>query len=200
MINHKVCSACKATKPFDEFYKRENSSDGLRNDCKSCHKARSLRGHYENRDDRNKKKREAHHLKVMQNPSFYVELYKEKRDYILSKSAESYKRNRETAKARAQRWASENRGKSNAIKKAYKAAKSRACPQWARDDKVLRAQMDEIYERAYRISEETGVRHHVDHIIPLRGKTVSGLHVPWNLQVLPGSENCSKSNKLLEGV
>jgi hypothetical protein len=63
-------------------------------------------------------------------------------------------------------------------------------PAWA-DMKAIGA----IYREARRLTKETGKAHHVDHVIPLRGKLASGLHVAGNLQVLPGAENVRKSNR-----
>lgn len=51
-----------------------------------------------------------------------------------------------------------------------------------------------IYLQAKKITKETGIQHHVDHIIPLKHPDVCGLHVPWNLQILTATENLKKFN------
>lgn len=70
-----------------------------------------------------------------------------------------------------------------------------ATPTWlTKEDKLaIRA----VYLEAARLTRSTGERYAVDHIVPLQGATVSGLHVPWNLQVLRHTENSRKSNRLL---
>jgi 5-methylcytosine-specific restriction endonuclease McrA len=73
--------------------------------------------------------------------------------------------------------------------------KINATPAWlTKEDHV---QIQELYEIAQAFKLYTGQQYHVDHIVPLQGKNVCGLHVPWNLQVLEASENIRKSNKLL---
>lgn len=68
--------------------------------------------------------------------------------------------------------------------------KTQASPLWAN-----RKQIKKIYEECYLKTKTTGKKYHVDHIIPLNGKLVSGLHVENNLQIIPASENIKKSNK-----
>lgn len=61
-----------------------------------------------------------------------------------------------------------------------------------------RKQIVDIYEHMRDCRTVTGEDYHVDHIVPLRGENICGLHVPWNLQVLPAYVNISKSNTLEE--
>ena len=104
--------------------------------------------------------------------------------------------NRERERQVNTAWSKANRGVRNALWMKREAKKLRATPAW-----LVAADYDRIaalYTEAARLTRETGVVHHVDHIIPLQGKTVSGLHVPENLQILTAEKNYSKHNKLLE--
>ena len=71
--------------------------------------------------------------------------------------------------------------------------KLRATPQWLNEENLWL--IGEIYELAALRNKLTNIIWHVDHIVPLQGKNVCGLHVPWNLQVIPATENLVKGNK-----
>ncbi len=90
----------------------------------------------------------------------------------------------------AAQWQRDNPEKCRAKYKQYMTAKMNAYPAWADYDKIL-----EFYAEAQRMQRETLIEHAVDHIVPLQGETVCGLHCQDNLQVITGSENSKKGNR-----
>ena len=82
-----------------------------------------------------------------------------------------------------------NKGLYRAKGAKYRAAKLKATPSWADLEQIRR-----IYTACVSITERTGVEHHVDHIIPLQGEDVCGLHVEKNLAIIPAQMNLQKSN------
>jgi 5-methylcytosine-specific restriction endonuclease McrA len=65
-------------------------------------------------------------------------------------------------------------------------------PLWLNDGHLF--EMECIYKYCAEL-RTIGLDYHVDHIVPMQGKKVSGLHAPWNLQVISAQENLSKGNK-----
>lgn len=80
----------------------------------------------------------------------------------------------------------------NALSAKRKASKLQRTPPWL--TKLHYEHIRLFYKAAKVLTTEIGVRFVVDHIVPLQGKNVSGLHVPWNLQVITHEDNAKKSN------
>ena len=101
---------------------------------------------------------------------------------------------REYYKERSKQYNLENRALRTSTEGKRRAKKISATPLWLSTQDFK--EIESIYKECNKVSAETGVKHHVDHIIPLQGKIVCGLHVPWNLRVITAKQNLSKSNKL----
>lgn len=75
----------------------------------------------------------------------------------------------------------------------YRRKRRLATPPWA-DLAAIRA----LYKQAKELTRRTGVLHSVDHVLPLKGENVCGLHVHTNMQILTHRENMSKGNKFVD--
>lgn len=178
----KRCTKCKSDKPETEFYKWKLGKDGLRSHCKQCHRE-SASSYYKRNTEKclewNRKYAQNNKERVAEIRSAY---YQENKEWIAEWKSQYQKNNKAMfAEATARR----------------KSAKLNATPAWLTED-----DLDVIawtYEAAKDREDATGVEHHVDHVIPLQGKDVCGLHVWWNLQVITASDNLHKSNNLYQG-
>lgn len=173
----KKCNVCSEEKLETEFYSRRQSPDGLDYSCKDCRKAQA------------KKSQENHPDKRAAYKSAWQRNNPEKRKETKKKWRDE---NRELVRKINRDYVHNNPGKVNANTRKRQAAKLNATPTWLTPEQI--AEMRDIYILAKQLEAKDGIPRHVDHIIPLQGDNVSGLHVPCNLQILTADENIKKSN------
>lgn len=190
----KVCIDCANEKPVNDFPKNPRMDDGHLNRCKPCEYAR-----IEEWKKRNKGRvkflrdrwRKNNPEQFKQHLVKYQSKTVEKRG-AARRSRYANNREKELAKCKAyQKGNVEYQSRKNATRRA---AHTKATPKWL--TAIQKAQIAEFYEISKAKSVQTGIKQHVDHIVPLRGKIATGLHVPWNMQVLTGVENNKKFNSL----
>lgn len=142
--------------------------------CTECRKLKEIERYYKN-PERTKQI-------VKQKYDKHAEKLRAKRRQAYASNPE---KEREACKIRSRQWRSENPQHRNALKRKYVADKFKRTPAWADLKAIV-----EFYKQC-----PDG--YHVDHVIPLRGKYVSGLHVIENLQYLPAVENMRKNNRYM---
>lgn len=189
----KQCTKCKEIKELKEFGIDRARKNGFKSKCKSCYRAYDISYNAANR------------IKISVRK---IKHYKENRDIIVSYTVEYNNKNKKRiASQRAAHYQvhkkekaaydsirkKANPGKQCAYVAKRNAAKLQATPKWL--TKAHHLEIEGFYIEAARLTRETSIPHEVDHIVPLQGKTVRGLHVPWNLQILTKFENSSKGNK-----
>lgn len=189
----KACTKCLYSKELTEFYNSKHRSDGKQSWCKDCTKTGATVAQQKDPEARreylaNWRLKNAERFKESKkewakNNVAKIEAAKVAR---LQRDPDYYKRYTRT-------YYKEHTGYMRKRSQEYRGLTKQATPSWADLEAI-----NEMYKECSEISKQTGISHHVDHIIPLRGKLVCGLHVEANLRIIPAEENRKKSAKLIE--
>lgn len=185
------CTKCGKKKQEYEFPKRSSRPKGVGSWCKICISIRD-KEYYENMKNYIIERQRQYYILNKDKKSEYNKKYKkENREKLLEYYKEYDKENK---------YKRGEYRKSHLVEDAVRSAKRRAkknsaTPSWLTQTDT--SKIKSIYKMANSLTKKTGIKHQVDHIVPLVSDIVCGLHVPWNLQVLTASENASKSNKLI---
>jgi len=177
-VTSKVCKDCLEEKELSGFYNQKGCKFGVANICKLCTGARAKAWRLQN-PEKYKKQREKHYRK------------NKKRLNLISKKY--YEDNKERLQSINRDWKKLNKDSVASSVRLRKKKVRSATPSWL--TKEHKQEIQQFYWLAQDLKTVTGESYHVDHIVPLKGENVCGLHVPWNLQVLPADINLSKGNK-----
>jgi hypothetical protein len=161
----KFCPKCSQTLPTTSFFKNKGRYDGLQGYCKNCKCLRDRQYDAEHKD--------------------FVNAAARRR----RASGDS----RQVHLDALARYRAKNQPIRTKLQMARKSAKLKRTPAWLTEFDLLKIKC--LYQLAAMRSRESGYHWHVDHIIPLQGEFVSGLHVPDNLRVIPALDNMRKSNQ-----
>lgn len=204
----KKCTVCQEVKAFDCFSKNIRTSDNLTSSCKQCQSEKKRAYREANKEKVAAQKAasyERHKEKHLKRCAEWQRNNKEKKNAINARYRNSHKEsiaahlkiyyeaNKEKVAARTSEWGKRTRPERSAMRRKHQALEINRLPSWLTEQDFLR--MKCFYQLAAMRTKESGFDWHVDHIVPLRGKLVSGLHVPNNLRVVPASENYAKTNK-----
>jgi len=174
----KKCRICLNEKPLDLFPSHSLYKDGKETRCKVC-----LAAYRKEKWDNN--------LNVSRS---YGRKYKAKNKAIIAERNKQYvEQNPEIRKATMKSYRLKTKPQQAAYVRKRQASLLQRTPAWlTADDHWM---MEQAYELAALRTKMFGFKWHVDHILPLQGKIVSGLHVPTNLQVIPWLDNIKKHNR-----
>lgn len=185
MEDAKYCRDCSSWLPLSAFTKATKTKSGLAPYCKDCNSVR-YKWYYENNAEFIKNKSQKYRAENSEKAKKATRDWRKRNpqkivDYSRSKRADQYEADR--------RYRERN---IDLVRSRYAIRRAIKSKSYIFADKE---KIREFYRLAEILTKETGIPHEVDHIIPLRGKLVCGLHCEANLQVLPRSINRSKSNR-----
>ena len=155
--------------------------------CSKCHIEKPLDSFFKRKLSHDGHEAECKDCRKQRNTKWFSE-NKERHNKM---TQDWYNRNKERHLANGKEWYAENKDRKLVTVSARKDRCIMATPSWV-DMEIIHY----IYKEARRISEETGIKHEVDHIFPLKHKKLCGLNVHWNLQIITAEENRRKANKL----
>ncbi len=192
----KTCTKCKESKELSEFFGNEVKR---RADCKVCNVAsrRDYKKQWkrDNKDRLNKKRKDdrAANKHGIKDRELAYRSRPEVKEAVSKRNASYYTADKQGILDRNKNYFDANPAVRTNISAKYRAAKLNATPPWA-DLEAIKAVYQECADLQW-LSEEPL---EVDHVIPLQGKNVKGLHIASNLQILTRSENRKKNNKIKE--